>query len=197
MQVGDIIEVGLVTELAGVPMANVLYYRVVDATLISSLEAALLEIATAFNAALGGDRSSAAVLTCATWINRNGNDPYAQTFFNIPGAGAPTALPTQSAIHVSRYAAVAGVLHLGGIYVAGVVEGSVSRGRLVNAGDFNTIESWLASNLVLAAGPVLENGFLTDTGGVAPTNVFVATDKARTNPQVRTLSRRQSRLCGA
>lgn len=197
MQIGDIIEVGLVTELAGVPMANVLYYQVADPTLTTTLEAALLEIATAFNSALGLTRSSSAVLTCATWNNRNGNDPFAQTFFNIPGGGAGNALPTQSAVRVTRYAAVAGVLHFGGIYVAGIVEASVDRGRLINAGELSTVESWLSSNLVLAAGPTLENGFLTGTGGPTPTNVFVSTDKARTNPQVRSLTRRQSRLCGA
>lgn len=195
MNVGDHIDVALITEQAGVAMTNILYFEVSDATLTTTLEAAILEIATSFNTALGTSRSSSAVLTCGTWTNRDGNDPFAQNFFNIPGAGAAAALPTQSAIRVRRYGLGGGQLRHGAINVAGIVEANVERGRLLGLGELGTIESWLASNLILPAGPTLSHGFWYDT--VTPgTPIWVDTLKARTMANIRTLTRRRSKLCG-
>lgn len=194
MLVGDKISVNLITEQAGVAMVNTLYYDVVDATLATTLEAALLEIATAFNTALGTARSSSAVLTCATWTNLNGNDPFTQTFFNLPGAGSAAALPTESSVRVRRYATPGARVNVGAIYVAGVVESLVQRGRLVADGTLGTIASFLENNIFLAAGPQLSNGFWVDT--TTPSPAFVFTDAAHTVSRIRTLERRQSKLCG-
>lgn len=194
---GDKIKVNLITELSGVVSTNILYFDVSDANLITTIEAALLEIATAFNAALSTIRSSAAKLTCASWDNLNGNDPFTQTFFDIAGLGLGTALPAQCAVRVTRYAIDAGEIKVGGIYVAGIDEQLVNRGRINGAGEAGTIESWMVGDVILAAGPTLVHGFLINTSPPTPTNDFVFTTVARTRPRVVSLSRRQSRLCGA
>lgn len=193
---GDKIRTALVTEMAGVAMTNILYWDVTDATLLSTLEDLLEEIATSFNAALGTVRSSAAVLTCATWENQNGNDPFTQKFFNIPGLGGANALPTQAAVRVARYGIVGADIITGGINVAGVVESSVDRGRLVDAGEFGTIESWMVAPLVTAAGPTLAPGFYYDTSGPPLIPGFILTLKARTRARIVSNSRRASKLCG-
>jgi hypothetical protein len=195
MNIGDTIDVGLVTELAGVAMVNVLYYEVIDATLGTTLEAAIEEIANNFMTAAGPAMSSAAVMSCGTWTNRDGNDPFAQQFFNIPGGGSAAAMPTQSCIRVARYGVDAGAVRQGGICVPGIDEAQVSRGRLVWDGEMGTIESFLVNDQILAAGPTLRSGFIYDVGPAPKTNTFTVTTKARTNPNVRTLRRRASRLC--
>jgi hypothetical protein len=194
---GDKIKVAMVTEMAGVAMTNILYFEVTDAVLTDTLEALLLEIATGFNAALGTIRSSTAVLTCSTWENQDGNDPFTQAFFNIPGLGSANALPTQSAVRVARYGVVGTDLHTGGISVAGIVETSVLRGRLIGAGELGTIEQWMVTPFIAAAGPTLEHGFYYDTSGPPLTPGWVLTTKARTRPRIVSQSRRASKLCGA
>ena len=194
---GDKIEVALVTEMAGVAMTNLLYFEVTDAIQPPSLDILILEIATSFNNALGGLRSSAAVLTCGTWNNLNGNDPFGQAFFNLPGIGPANALPSQTCVRVSRYAVIGALLKIGGICLAGVVESSVRRGRLANAGEFGNIETWLVTPLVTSSGPTLEPGFFYDTGPLVAPPKFVLTQKATTRARVTTLNRRRSRLCGA
>ena len=194
---GDRIKVSLVTEMSGVAMTNLLYFQVTDAVALPDLEAILLEIATGFRAALGPQRSQAAVLTCATWVNLDGNDPFAQAFFNLPGSGPPNALPTDAAVRVARYGVVGADLITGGINIAGIVETNVNRGRLVTSGEMGQIEQWLVNPLVLAAGPTLAPGFFYDTAGAPLIPKFLLTLKARTRPRVVTLRRRQSKLCGA
>ncbi|GAH92094.1 unnamed protein product [marine sediment metagenome] len=197
MNEGDKIKVALVTELAGVPMTNILYFEVTDAVLITTLEAALLEIATSFNAAMAATRSSAAVLTCGTWENQDGNDPFTQAFFNIPGAGGANALPSDAGVRVARYGIVAADLITGGITIAGIVESQVNRGRLVGAGELGTIEQWMVNPLILAAGPTLAPGFYYDTSGPPLVPGWLLTTKARTRARIVSLSRRQSQLCGS
>jgi len=195
MLVGDKIEVGMISEMSGVPSANILYYEVVDPTIVSSIQAALLEIATNFNNALGAVRSSSAVFTCATWNNLEGNDPFTQTFFNLPGAGPAASLPTQACIRVRRYGIQGGAIKVGGINVTGIVETSVSRGRLVDDGELATVEAFLLNNQILAAGPTLKPGFFIDTAAPTPP-VWVDTLRTQTVSRVRTLTKRRSRLCG-
>lgn len=195
MLVGDRIDVNLITEQAGVASSNHLYFEVSDATLNDTLEAVLLEIATAFNAALGVWRSSSAVLTCATWRNVNNNDPFTQTFFNIPGLGGANALPTQAAARVRRYATNANDIIVGAINIVGLVETQVERGRLVGAGELGTIESFMANALILVAGPTLLQGFWYDTNTPGPAS-WVLTSKAQTVSRIRTLEKRKSVLCG-
>jgi len=194
---GDKIKVALVTEMAGVAMTNILYFEVTDAVLTDTLENLLLEIATGFNNALGTTRSSTAVLTCSTWENQDGNDPFTQSFFNIPGLGTANALPTQSAVRVARYGVVGADIITGGISVAGIVESSVLRGRLIGAGELGTIESWMTTPLIAAAGPTLAPGFYYGTGGPPLVPGFLLTLKARTRPRIVSQSRRASKLCGS
>jgi hypothetical protein len=195
-QEDDRIKVNLITEMAGVASTNILYFKVTDAVLLTTIEAILLEIANGFNDALGVLRSSVAVLTCATWENLEGNDPFTQAFFNVPGAGGANSLPTQTAVRVARYGIVGADIITGGINVTGIVESNVTRGRLTGAGELGTIENWLLTPLILAAGPTLAHGFFYDTSGAPLIPKFLLTLKTRTRARVISLSRRRSRLCG-
>ncbi len=200
MQVNDIIKNTIIFELGGVPMGTSLYWRVEDSTLNLSISSLLLEIAQAFAATIDALIADAGAWTCATWVNQQGNDPITQSFFVIPGANPGDALPTQDGVYVRRQSVIPfdtiGQLVSGSIFISGIAESNVDRGRLIDAGEMGNIESWLASDFAAPGnGTVLRPGFLINT---TPPQipVFVATQQATTVPNIRSQKRRQSRLCG-
>lgn len=196
MLVDDIIKTNLVMEVGGTAQSTSLYWKVTDATLNTTIVDLLEEIANGYVAAIDGWISNVAAFTCALWTNLNGNDPQTAAFFNLPGAVVADALPVDNCVRVKREGFNdVNDIRRGAIFIGGIAETAVQRGRLINAGEVENIESFLVSPfLAPVAGSNLQPGFLTDTAPPGPP-IFVPNGKATTNPIVISLRSRQTKLC--
>lgn len=197
MQVNDLIRINLIMELGGTAQSTSFYFKVTDATLNTTIEDLLTEFATAYVASIDAWISNQAVWTCALWTNLSGNDPQTASFFVLPGGVAADSLPVDNCVRVKREGFEGADIRRGSICIAGIAETAVERGRVINAGEIESIESFMISPFIApVAGTILLPGFFAHTAPLE-TPVFVETGKATTNPIVVSLRRRQTKLCSA
>lgn len=198
MQAGDSIKLSIQSELQGVAMTNILYWEVVDPTNTQGLSAFVNELATAFINSISARLSSALQFSCAVWENLDGNDPVTPVFFSVFGAGGSEALPTHNVIDTTQYGLdPQGNLRFGRIRVSGIDEAQVTRGRLDNAGEMSSLESFLRSQYASANTTPIVKPILFVVDKTAPPNkISIDITEAKTSANIRHLKRRETRLCG-
>jgi len=155
MLVNDIIQTKIFIEVAGYQSVVTSYYKVIDGTILTTLEGVVDDLHGDWWTRIHTFMSADAISSCIQWINLMGNDPTVERFNSLPGLDAGDALAPKNVWKVTSHAInPPNVEKTGTQSISGLSEAVQAQGEFV-APMRSLLQAMLTENINMVAGPVL------------------------------------------
>jgi hypothetical protein len=199
--INDFIATTIISELSGVSMSSLLYWKVDNLGDDDAIEVNLGKLATAYAAVTTDITITSWAVTCMVYFNHTQTEPKVVHPVTIAGTAAGDSHPQSQALRFNRWGVHipdSKVRH-GAHYLSGVPESFSTVGRINDAAEFNALENLLSDTLVLAddGWTLLPQLFITPDWKNFPTvHAFVLASQCQVNATYAVLRSRKTKLCG-
>lgn len=196
----DIIATTLVQELAGVQMANKLYWKVDDLGSNPTREVALLQILTEYHNVIKAALAPAWTLVCGIYENLTSAEAKSIIFTSLVGASVIDSHPQDQVVRLNRYTVQdngeSDTARVSAFNQSGVTEDLSTRGRVNDTGEFAGLRNFLRNQQIFATEWTLTPMSRNREQKVKPfTFAFNPVQQCLLNPTLLKLRSRKTNLC--
>jgi hypothetical protein len=199
--VSNFISTNIITELSGVAMNSLLYWRVDDLGDDDSVGVNLAKIAAAYATVTTDITVDSWAVTCITYFNHSATEPKGVLPVTIAGTVIADSHPQSSVIRFNRWGLHEpdGRIRNGAHFLSGIPESFSTIGRMNAIAEFIPLENLLSGLLILPDdGWHLMPALLItpDWVNFPEVKAFVTTSQCQANPTFTVLRSRKTALCG-
>lgn len=199
--VNDFVSTNIITELNGVAMNSLMYWKVADLGDDDAIGVNLQKIADAYASVTTDITVTDWAVTCITYFNHSAVEPKGVLPVTIAGVAPGDSHPQSQVIRFNRWGVHIpdGRVRNGAHFLSGIPESFSTVGRMNDVAEFIPLENLLSGLLILPDDgwqllPALQ---ITPDWVLFPlVKAFILTTQCQANPTFTVLRSRKTALCG-